>query len=504
MTLEEKVAIAGLLDEMGIDIIEAGFPNASEGDFRAVDEIAKRVRRATVCGLARCFDADIDRAGEALAGARDARIHTFIATSDLHMQYKLRMEREEVLERIDGAVRRARRFTDNVQWSPEDGTRTDHAFLCRAVETAIAAGATTINIPDTVGVSVPEETAAIIRMLRERVAGMDRVVISTHCHDDLGMAVANSLAAVAAGARQVECTINGLGERAGNAALEEVVMAMRVRSDKIPCHTGVDATKIVQISRLVSDATSFPVQYNKAIVGKNAFAHESGIHQDGMLKHAGTYEIMRPEDVGLTASNLVLGKHSGRAALKAKLLELGYDVGGNRLSDIFAKFKALADSKKRIFDDDLIALMQDAANVSGDERIRVVRLAVSCGSDAPRTARLALAVDGVSREFSAEGDGPVDAAFKAVDMAFPHDAKLLLYQVQAVTEGTDAQATVSVRMEEDGRIVVGHSADTDTVFASVKAYVGALNNLALRREKRRPQQPDQPSTEADVRARSRS
>ena len=489
MTLEEKIAIARALDEMGVDIIEAGFPNASAGDFHAVSEISRILKNATACGLARCFNEDIDRAGEALSEAGDARIHVFIATSELHMKYKLRMEPAEVLERIDAAVKRARGLTDNVQWSPEDGTRSEHDFLCRAVETAIRAGATTINIPDTVGFSVPQENAAIIRMLRERVPDMDRVVISTHCHDDLGMAVANSLAAVAAGARQIECTINGLGERAGNAALEEVVMAMRVRSDRIPYRTEVDATRIIQVSRMVSDATNFPVQYNKAIVGKNAFAHESGIHQDGMLKHAGTYEIMRPEDVGLTSSSLVLGKHSGRAALKSKLAELGYDIGDNRLAEVFLRFKNLADNKKCIFDDDLIALMQDTANDSGSERLRVLRLAVQCGSDGPRSARLEMEVDGVKQEFTATGDGPVDAAFKAVDMAFPHDAKLLLYQVQAVTEGTDAQATVSVRMEEEGRIVVGHSADTDTVFASVKAYVGALNNLSLRREKSAPGNP---------------
>lgn len=487
MSHSEKIEIALLLEEMRVDIIEAGFPIASEGDFRAVNEIAGLVKEVAVCGLARSSFKDIDRAAAALKPARRPRIHTFISTSDLHMKHKLQMEPEQVVEAVHASVERARNYTDDVQWSPEDGTRTDPDFLCRTVETAIRAGAGTINIPDTVGYTAPGESADIIRMLQDRVPDIDKVVISTHCHNDLGLAVANSLAAVAAGARQVECTINGLGERAGNAALEEIVMAMRVRNDIMPYKTRVDSTKIIKASRTVSDATGFAVQFNKAIVGKNAFAHEAGIHQDGMLKHAGTYEIMRPEDVGLTESNLVMGKHSGRAALRRKLYDLGYEVGHNRLKDIFIKFKRLADLKKEVFDDDLLALMQASANESADETLQVKSLRVVCGSVSPQSAEMRIVVDGVEREASSTGDGPVDATFKAVQSVFPHNAKLLLYQVQAVTEGTDAQATVSVKLEEDGKIVVGQSSDTDTVFASAKAYVSALNNLIRRRAKSRPE-----------------
>ena len=486
MTLTEKIEIAELLDEMGIDIIEAGFPIASEGDFTAVSEIAKRTRKATVCGLARSSLNDIDRAGEALKHAERARIHTFISTSPLHMKFKLKMEPEDVIEAIARSVSHALRYTRDVQWSPEDGTRTEHDFLCRAVETAIRAGATTINIPDTVGYTAPGESAELIAMLRNRVPDIDSVVLSTHCHNDLGMAVANSLAAVMAGARQIECTINGLGERAGNAALEEVVMAMRVRNDIMPFATEVDTTRIIQASRMVSDATGFPVQYNKAIVGKNAFAHEAGIHQDGMLKHSGTYEIMRPEDVGIASTNLVMGKHSGRAALRKKLSELGYEIGGNRLKDVFVQFKALTDKKKEIFDEDLIALMQASSNEDVDEHLNVLQLKVVCGSVVPKTAELRIMVDGTEHEVKATGDGPVDAAFNAINTVFEHEARLLLYHVQAVTEGTDAQATVSVRLEEHGRIVVGQSSDTDTVLASAKAYVSALNNLRYRRSKTAP------------------
>ena len=397
------------------------------------------------------------------------------------MKYKLKMDPDSVIDAIVASVSRARKHTDDVQWSPEDGTRTEHDFLCRAVEAAIQAGARTINIPDTVGYTAPNESAEIIRMLRERVPGIEDVVISTHCHDDLGMAVANSLAAVSAGARQVECTINGLGERAGNAALEEIVMALRVRNDIMPFRSGVDATKIMNASRAVADATGFPVQFNKAIVGKNAFAHESGIHQDGMIKHSGTYEIMRPEDIGLSESNLVLGKHSGRAALRQKLAHLGYDVGSNRLNDVFAKFKDLADRKKEIFDDDLIAIMRANANESPGDTLQVKYLKVVCGSESPKTAEMVISVNGRDCEVQAQGDGPVDAAFNAVKLAFPHGARLQLYQVQAVTKGTDAQATVNIKIEEDGNIAAGQSSDTDTVLASAKAYVSALNNLVRRR-----------------------
>ncbi len=487
MTHDEKLEIAQTLDEMGVDIIEAGFPIASEGDFAAVRAISELVKNAAVCGLSRSSFKDIDRAAEALKPARRPRIHTFISTSPLHMKYKLQMDPEAVIEAIAASVGHARKFTDDVQWSPEDGTRTEHDFLCRAVETAIKAGATTINIPDTVGYTAPNESAEIIRMLKERVPGIDEVTIATHCHNDLGMAVANALAAVEAGARQIECTINGLGERAGNAALEEVVMAMRVRNDILPYRTGIDTTRIMQASRLVSTATGFPVQYNKAIVGKNAFAHESGIHQDGMLKHAGTYEIMRPEDVGLSETSLVMGKHSGRAALRAKLGELGFELGDNQLKDVFVRFKELADRKKEIFEDDLLALMRDTASDAEHDRIQVKRLRVICGTEGPQSAELTLEIDGRETAGEATGDGPVDAAFNAVKALFPHHARLQLYQVHAVTEGTDAQATVSVRMEENGKIVTGQSADTDTVVASTRAYVNALNKLLVRREKSAPE-----------------
>jgi len=486
MTLDEKLRIAALLDEMGVDIIEAGFPIASEGDFEAVSRIAQTVRNASVCGLSRASKKDIDRNWQALQHARRPRIHTFISTSPLHMKFKLQMEPEAVLEKIAESVAYAKSLCDDVQWSPEDGTRTEHDFLVTAVETAIKAGATTINIPDTVGYTAPGESAALIKMLKERVQGVENVVIATHCHNDLGMAVANALAAVQAGARQIECTINGLGERAGNAALEEVVMAMRVRNDILPYRTGIDATRIMQASRLVASVTGFPVQFNKAIVGKNAFAHESGIHQDGMLKHAGTYEIMRPEDIGLTESNLVMGKHSGRHAFREKLRDLGYDLGDNALEDAFVRFKALADRKKEVFEDDLRALIEDAGTSAANDRLQVRRLRVVCGTDGPQTAELTLSIDGVEHKTTAQGDGPVDAAFKAVKTLFSHDAALKLYQVHAVTDGTDAQATVSVRLEEAGKIVTGQAADTDTIVASTRAYVNALNKLLVRREKGAP------------------
>ena len=487
MTLEQKIEISRLLDGMGVDIIEAGFPNASPGDFEAVRRVSETVKDSVVCGLARSVIADIDRAGEALANAPRPRIHTFIATSPIHMRHKLQMIPEDVIDAIHASVSRARKFTDNVQWSPEDGTRSERDFLCRAVETALKAGATTINIPDTVGYTVPLECADIIRMLLERVPGIENAVISTHCHNDLGMAVANSLAAVAAGARQIECTINGLGERAGNAALEEVVMAMRVRNDVLPFHTGIDSKKIMQASRLVSEATQFPVQFNKAIVGKNAFAHEAGIHQDGMLKNAGTYEIMRPEDVGLTNTTLVMGKHSGRAALRKKLEELGYVVGDNRLNAIFARYKALADKKREIFEDDMIALMQSSAAEESNDHLKLESMSVECGTDQVAVATVSLLADGEKHSVTATGDGPLDAAFSAVKKVFPHNARLCQYQVNAVTEGTDAQATASIRLTENGRIVVGQASDTDTIVASLLAYVNALNNLADRREKKAPQ-----------------
>ncbi|MGA0714744.1 MAG: 2-isopropylmalate synthase [Gemmobacter sp.] len=485
MTHEEKLEIASLLDEMGVDIIEAGFPIASPGDFEAVRAIAAASRNAVICGLSRANFADIDRCWEAVRHARQPRIHTFIGTSPLHREIT-KLDPEGMIARIHETVTHARNLCDNVQWSPMDATRTEHDFLCRVVETAIKAGARTINIPDTVGYTAPRESAALIAMLRERVPGADTIIFATHCHNDLGMATANALAAVEAGARQIECTINGLGERAGNTALEEVVMALKVRNDIMPYRTNIDTTRIMKISRLVAAVSGFPVQFNKAVVGKNAFLHESGIHQDGVLKNAATFEIMRPEDIGLTATNIAMGKHSGRAALRAKLRDLGYDLADNQLNDVFVRFKALADRKKEVYDDDLVALVADNATTTEHDFIQVRRLRVVCGTEGPQEADLTLAIDGVERHIDATGDGPIDAAFNAIKMLFPHKARLQLYQVHAVTEGTDAQATVSVRMEEEGKIVTGQSADTDTVVASVKAYVNALNKLIVRRQKTAP------------------
>jgi 2-isopropylmalate synthase len=483
MSHEEKLEIAQLLDEMGVDIIEAGFPIASEGDFRAVSEIAKATRNATVCGLARANFKDIDRCWEAVRHARHPRIHTFIGTSPLHRAIP-NLDQDQMAERIHQTVTHARNLCEDVQWSPMDATRTEHDYLARVVEIAIQAGATTINIPDTVGYTAPRESAALIAMLLERVPGADEVTFATHCHNDLGMATANALAAVEAGARQVECTVNGLGERAGNTALEEVVMALKVRHDIMPYRTGIDTTKIMGISRRVATVSGFPVQFNKAIVGKNAFAHESGIHQDGMLKNAETFEIMRPQDVGLSETNLVMGKHSGRAALRSKLGELGFELAENQLNDVFVRFKDLADRKKEVFDEDLMALVLQ--NEAAADRLRLRHLRVVCGTQGPQTAELVMEIDGEERRITATGDGPVDATFKAVQALFPHGATLQLYQVHAVTEGTDAQATVSVRLEDQGRIATGQSADTDTVVASAKAYINAINRLLVRREKSAP------------------
>jgi len=485
MSHTEKLEIAELLDDMGVDVIEAGFPIASEGDFEAVSEIAKRSKDAVICGLSRANFKDIDRCWEAVKHAGKPRIHTFIGTSPLHRAIP-NLTMDEMADKIHETVTHARNLCDNVQWSPMDATRTEWDYLARVVEIAIKAGATTINIPDTVGYTAPRESADLIKRLIAEVPRATGVIFATHCHNDLGMATANSLAAVEGGARQIECTINGLGERAGNTALEEVVMAMRVRGDIMPFETGVDSTKLMHISRRVATVSGFAVQYNKAIVGKNAFAHESGIHQDGMLKNAETFEIMRPEDVGLTETNIVMGKHSGRAALRSKLNELGFDLADNQLNDVFVRFKALADRKKEVFEDDLIALMRDQETGEAHDRIQVKFLRVICGTEAPQSADLTLTIDGQDHQTTAQGDGPVDATFNAVQALFPHDAHLQLYQVHAVTEGTDAQATVSVRMEEDGRIATGQSADTDTVVASAKAYVNALNRLLVRREKSDP------------------
>ena len=485
MTLDEKLRIAEMLEELGVDVIEAGFPIASDGDFEAVREISKLIRKPVICGLARSGHADIERAAEALKPAKRPRIHTFIATSPLHMKFKLQMEPVEVHQAVVDSVTQARNHTDDVDWSPEDGSRTDPDFLCRCVESAIKAGATCINLPDTVGYALPEEFGGLIRMLRERVPNSDKAVFSAHCHNDLGLAVANSLAAVKAGARQVECTINGLGERAGNAALEEIVMALGTRNDLMPFETGINTEVITRISRLVSTITGFTVQPNKAIVGANAFAHEAGIHQDGILKHAGTYEIMTPESVGLRESKLVMGKHSGRHAFREKIKELGYVLGDNAVQDAFRRFKTLADKKKIVYDEDIVALIDDEV-IRGNDRIKFVSLQVVCGSVGPQIAELELDIDGETSYVKSTGDGPVDATFNAVGELFPHVANLQLYQVHAVTEGTDAQAEVTVRLEENGKTVNGQGADTDTLVASARAYVNALNKLLVKRAKTAP------------------
>ncbi|WP_046868008.1 2-isopropylmalate synthase [Microvirga massiliensis] len=480
MTLEEKIEVAELLDAMGVDIIEAGFPIASNGDFEAVAEIAQRVKNATVAGLARTAPQDIDRAAEAVRLAARPRIHTFISTSPVHMKYKLQMDPERVLEIVTSSVTRARNHVEDVEWSAEDGTRTEHDFLCRCVEAAIKAGATTINIPDTVGYTTPDEYFALFQMVRERVPNSDRAIFSVHCHNDLGMAVANSLAGVRGGARQVECTINGIGERAGNAALEEIVMAIRTRADAFPYTTGINTTMLTRASKVVANATSFPVQYNKAIVGRNAFAHESGIHQDGMLKHTQTYEIMTPESVGVTKTALVMGKHSGRNAFRHKLEELGYKLSDNQFLDAFQRFKDLADRKKHVYDEDIEALV-DQNLATAHDRVKLVSLTVVAGTRGPQRATMKLQIDGgrpVTEE--AEGNGPVDATFNAIKALVPHEAELELYQVHAVTEGTDAQAEVSVRLSSGGRSVTGRGADPDTLVASAQAYLGALNKLLAR------------------------
>ncbi|MGY9005569.1 MAG: 2-isopropylmalate synthase [Alphaproteobacteria bacterium] len=482
MTHAEKLRIAEVLEEMGVDVIEAGFPIASNGDFEAVRGIANLVKNSTVCGLARAHSGDIKRAAEALQSAGRKRIHTFISTSPLHMKYKLQMEPEDVYAAVISSITEASKYTDDIEWSPEDGSRSEHDFLCRCIEAAIEAGATTINIPDTVGYAIPEEFGNLIAMVMNRVPNIDKAVISVHCHNDLGLAVANSLAAVKAGARQVECTINGLGERAGNAALEEIVMTLKTRQDVLPFETRIDTTQIMRASRLVSAITGFVVQPNKAIVGANAFAHESGIHQHGMLKHAETYEIMRPEDVGLTESKLVMGKHSGRHAFGSKLKDLGYELEKEVFEDTFNRFKELADKKKEIFDEDLLALVGDEA-VRTNDHIQVESLNIHCGTEGPQTAELVLTVDGDQRTTLAHGDGPVDATFRAIRELVPHEAKLQLYQVHGVTGGTDAQAEVTVRLEEQGRTVNGQGADTDTLVASARAYVNALNKLLIKREK---------------------
>ncbi|WP_414473694.1 2-isopropylmalate synthase [Microvirga sp. M2] len=479
MTLEEKLEVAALLDAMGVDIIEAGFPIASNGDFEAVSLIAQQVKNATVAGLARAISADIARAGEAVRQARKPRIHTFVSTSPIHLQHQMRKSEEEVLEIITTTVSQARNLVEDIEWSAMDATRTPIEYLCRCVEAAIRAGATTINLPDTVGYATPDEYRSMFRAVRERVPNADKAIFSAHCHNDLGLAVANSLAALEGGVRQIECTLNGIGERAGNAALEEIVMAIKTRGDILPYETGIEATMLTRASKLASAATSFPVQYNKAIVGRNAFAHESGIHQDGMLKNAQTYEIMTPESVGVTKTSLVMGKHSGRAAFRNKLDELGYQLSDNQFQDAFERFKALADRKKHVYDEDIEALV-DQNIATAHDRIKLVSLSIVAGTRGPQRATMRLQVDGKTIIEEQEGNGPVDATFNAIKALVPHEAELELYQVHAVTEGTDAQAEVSVRLSADGRSVTSRAADPDTLVASAQAYLGALNKLLSR------------------------
>ena len=487
MSLEEKIQIAEIFDEMGVDIIEAGFPIASNGDFESVKEVSRIVKNVQVCGLSRAGQKDIDRAAEALKYAKNPRIHTFISTSPVHMQYKLQMNEQEVLDAINFSVSRARNLVEDVQWSAEDATRTDRDFLFKCVDMAISSGATTINIPDTVGYTTPDEYYEIIDSLIKNIPDSDKVVFSTHCHNDLGLAVANSLSGVRAGARQIECTMNGIGERAGNAALEEIVMSMKVRNDILDYDSGVETTLFTRASKLVSSVTSFPVQFNKAIVGKNAFAHESGIHQDGMLKNNETYEIMTPESIGLNESTLVMGKHSGRHAFKEKAKELGYVLADNQLNDAFYRFKDLADKKKEVFDDDIVALIDDEFS-KGLDVIKLISLSIYAGTEGPQFADLSLEIDGEVKQNKSEGDGPVDALFNSIRTLIPHTASLQLYQVHAVTEGTDAQAEVSVRLHESGKTVIGRGADTDTLVASARAYISALNRLMVKREKSIPEE----------------
>ena len=489
MTKEEKVRLAKSLERLGVDIIEAGFPIASPGDFEAVQAVANAITDSTVCGLARAVDRDIDRAAEALKGARSSRIHTFIATSPIHMQMKLRMEPDQVLEQAVKAVKRARQYTDNVEFSPEDAGRSEIDFLCRVLEAVIAAGATTVNIPDTVGYAVPEQFGSLIRQLIERVPNSDKAVFSVHCHNDLGLAVANSLAAVVNGARQVECTINGLGERAGNAALEEIVMTVRTRQDVFNCSVDhLDTTQIVPCSRLVAGITGFAVQPNKAIVGANAFAHESGIHQDGVLKSRETYEIMRAQDVGWSANRMVLGKHSGRNAFRTRLKELGIEFPSEEeLNDAFARFKDLADKKHEIYDEDLQALVTDANLAAEHERIKLSYIRVCSETGQIPQATVTLWIDGQEQQAVAQGDGPVDAAFKAIESLVRSETRLQLYSVNAITSGTDSQGEVTVRVEKGGRIVNGQGADTDIVMASAKAYIHALNKITAPQARAHPQ-----------------
>ncbi len=489
MTKDEKIRVARQLERMRVDVIEAGFAAASPGDFDSINSIAQVIRESTVCSLARANENDIRKAGEAITPAPRKRVHTFIATSPIHMEKKLRMTPDQVVEQAVKAIGWAREYTDDVEFSAEDAGRSDIDFLCRVFDAVIKAGATTLNVPDTVGYNVPGQYAETIRQLIERVPNSDKVVWSVHCHNDLGLAVANSLAAVMAGARQVECTVNGLGERAGNASLEEVVMAVRTRADIFPVETNIDATQIVPASKLISQITGYPVQPNKAIVGANAFAHESGIHQDGVLKHRETYEIMRAEDVGWSQNKLVLGKHSGRNAFKSRLNELGVVLDSEEaLNAAFAKFKELADKKHEIFDEDLQALLSDEAVTPESEHYKLTYSQVTSETGETPVARLTLSVGGEEKKAESTGSGPVDATFKAIESVLNSGSELLLYSVNNITSGTDAQGDVTVRLSKGGRVVNGSGADTDIVIASVKAYLNALNRLHNEPAKLNPQE----------------
>jgi 2-isopropylmalate synthase len=488
MTLEEKVRIGKALERMRVDVIEAGFAIASQGDFLAVKAVAEAVKDSRICSLARARAEDIDRAAEALRFANAARIHTFIATSPIHMKYKLRLEPDAVVENAVRAIKHARNLVEDVEFSCEDAGRSELDFLCRIIEAAIDAGARTINIPDTVGYAIPQQFGELIHNIITRVPNADKAIFSVHCHNDLGLAVSNSLAAVLNGARQVECTINGLGERAGNAALEEIVMGIRTRSDLFPVETSIYTPEIVPTSRLVSGITGFPVQPNKAIVGANAFAHESGIHQDGVLKHRETYEIMRAEDVGWNANRMVLGKHSGRAAFKARLEQLGIAVGSdNSFNSLFIRFKELADKKHDIFDEDLHALASDSQN-EVDESYKLVALEVTSKTGTKPEAKLTLTVNGIEKDVTAIGSGPVDATFRAIEAVANSGTTLELYSVNAITSGTDSQGEVTVRLNQAGRIINGHGADTDIVIASAKAYLDALNLMLANVDRAHPQE----------------
>jgi len=483
MNVEEKLKVAKQLEKLNVDVIEAGFPASSEGEFEAVRTIAQEVHGPQICALARANRDDIDKAWRAIKGADEPRIHTFIATSDIHLKYKLRMSREQVLEALTDAVSYARQYTDNVEFSPEDATRTDMDFLCQVVEAAIEAGATTVNIPDTVGYSVPSEFGRIIRTLKERVPNIDKAVLSVHCHNDLGLAVANSLAAIQNGARQVECTINGIGERAGNASLEEIAMVLKVRKDILPYYTGLNTEQIYPTSRLVSTITGMTVQPNKAIVGANAFAHEAGIHQDGILKEKLTYEIMTPETVGIPRSHLVLGKHSGRHAFRERLRELGYELSGAELNRVFQRFKKVADRKKVVYDEDIIALVEDEIFRAPD-KYKLLNLNVQSGTVTIPTATVQMEVDGKFVQEAGFGNGPVDAAFKTIQKIVRFKGTLLNFSVASITGGTDAQGEVTVKIEEDGYTAIGQGAHTDIIIASAKAFVNALNKLSHLKERK--------------------